>query len=51
MSHIDVLHEEAYMLFYVRRPKPAVRLILSAFSSGQLRFIWCHIAVTGWEGG
>ena len=26
VSHADVLREEAYMLFYVRYPKPAVRV-------------------------
>jgi len=28
VSQVDVLREEAYMLFYVRHPKPAVRMIL-----------------------
>ena len=28
VSHIDVLREDAYMLFYVRQQKPTVRAIL-----------------------
>ena len=32
VNHIDVLREEAYMLFYVRHPKLAVRIMLFSWS-------------------
>jgi len=34
VSHVDVLREEAYMLFYVRHPKLAVRMIFVSVDCG-----------------
>jgi len=39
VSHIEVLREEAYMLFYVRRPRLAVRTVLFFISCFVYMFL------------
>jgi len=48
VSHLDVLREEAYMLFYVRHPKLTVRTVLLSvecdyFFPGFFSVLWVYL--------